>query len=210
MSFTTSLISDLVFELQGNLEVEYDNKIIHFSKWTRLSFCQSLINAGVKDPWSQESISSFLSEKGIQTPDGTLGDLQQKVFDLFVEPYLIDPTFITLYPAELSPLARRNDQDSRVTDRFELFINGFEVANGFSELNDPVDQAERFNMQSVRKSGGDDEAMYFDQDYIRALSYAMPPTAGEGIGIDRLVMLLTNKQSIRDIILFPTRKVKES
>jgi lysyl-tRNA synthetase class 2 len=210
ISFTTSLINDLVLEINGSLNLTYEDRCIDFSSWTTLPFCQSLIEAGVQDPWSQDSIISFLNQKGFANLEGSLGDLQQKVFDLFVEPNLINPTFITLYPAELSPLARRNDDDPRLTDRFELFINGFEIANGFSELNDPVDQAERFNLQSVRKSNGDDEAMYFDQDYIRALSYGMPPTAGQGIGIDRLVMLLTNKSSIRDVILFPTRKVKDA
>ena len=130
------------------------------------------------------------------------------IFDEYIEHNLINPTFVTHYPTEISPLARRNDEDPRVTDRFELFIAGMEVANAFSELNDPMDQAERFAAQVERKDAGDDEAMYFDSDYVRALTYGMPPTAGEGIGIDRLVMLLTNRTSIRDVILFPTMRAQ--
>jgi lysyl-tRNA synthetase class 2 len=209
ISFIRSLIVEMVFSLQGNLDVAYDDTLIDFSTWNEISFEDSIRNVGVEDPWSADSLRRHLESNGCYLDERAgLSDLQQKVFDLFVEPKLINPTFITLYPAELSPLARKNDQDPRVTDRFELFINGFEIANGFSELNDPIDQAERFNQQAERKSNGDDEAMYFDHDYIRALSYGMPPTAGAGIGIDRLVMLLTNKVSIRDVILFPTRKIK--
>jgi len=132
-----------------------------------------------------------------------LGKVQIEIFEKTVEHLLEQPTFITMYPAEVSPLARRNDDDPFVTDRFEFFVGGREIANGFSELNDPEDQEARFRQQVAEKEAGDDEAMHFDADYIRALEYGMPPTAGEGIGIDRLVMLLTDSPSIRDVLLFP-------
>lgn len=131
------------------------------------------------------------------------GRLLMELFDAVAEPHLQDPVFITAYPTEVSPLSRRNDQNPLITDRFELFIGGREIANGFSELNDPEDQAERFRLQVESMDAGDPEAMHYDADYIRALEYGMPPTAGEGIGIDRLVMLFTDSPSIRDVLLFP-------
>jgi lysyl-tRNA synthetase class 2 len=208
IKLTKNLIVSLVGDLYGGFDLPYGDRVINYAKWEELRFDDSLARVGVADPWSIESLRQFIVrlDSGFNMSLG-LGDLQQLIFDRWVEPQLINPTFITHYPTEFSPLARRNDEDSRVTDRFELFINGFEVANGFSELNDPVDQANRFAEQVARKDAGDDEAMYFDSDYIRALSYGMPPTAGEGIGIDRLVMLLTDSDNIRDVILFPTRKV---
>ncbi|MFV2091397.1 MAG: amino acid--tRNA ligase-related protein, partial [Pseudomonadales bacterium] len=131
------------------------------------------------------------------------GKLLTELFEARVEERLEQPTFITHYPTEVSPLSRRNDDDPDVTDRFELFVGGREIANGFSELNDPADQAERFRAQMEARAGGDVEAMTYDEDYIRALEYGLPPSAGEGIGIDRLVMLFTNSPSIRDVLLFP-------
>jgi len=131
------------------------------------------------------------------------GKLLTEIFEKTVEAKLFDPTFITEYPTEVSPLARRSDRDPFVTDRFELIVAGREIANGFSELNDPEDQAERFQAQVAAKADGDDEAMHYDADYITALEYGLPPTAGEGIGIDRLVMLLTDSPTIRDVLLFP-------
>lgn len=135
-----------------------------------------------------------------------LGKVQIEIFEKTVEHRLDDPTFITQYPTEVSPLARRNDDNPFVTDRFEFFVGGREIANGFSELNDAEDQAERFKRQVAEKDAGDDEAMHYDADYIRALEYGLPPTAGEGIGIDRLVMLLTDSPSIRDVLLFPAMR----
>ena len=135
-----------------------------------------------------------------------MGVLQLKLFEATTEEKLVQPTFIVAYPTEISPLARANDGNPAVTDRFELFITGREIANGFSELNDPEDQAARFQEQVRAKEAGDAEAMHYDADYIRALEYGLPPTAGEGLGIDRLVMLLTDTPSIRDVILFPQLK----
>lgn len=136
-------------------------------------------------------------------PSYGIGKLQIEIFEKTVEEKLDQPTFITEYPAEISPLARRSDTDPLVTDRFEFFLAGREIANGFSELNDSEDQAARFQAQVSEKDAGDDEAMHFDADYIRALEYGLPPTAGQGIGIDRLVMFFTDSASIREVILFP-------
>lgn len=153
---------------------------------------------------SEQEARKIADSRGIKLKSGDgLGKIQLELFEQSVESQLIQPTFITAYPAEVSPLARRNDDNPFVTDRYELFIGGREIANGFSELNDPEDQAERFRAQVASKDAGDDEAMHFDADYIRALEYGMPPTAGEGIGIDRLVMLFTDSASIRDVLLFP-------
>jgi len=202
MDLTKTLITQLVSQINPTLEMPYGERWINYGSWKVITFMDAIKGAGVEDPWQVDSLKSFLNE-----PDcNDITVLWDRVFSQYVEPHLNDPTFITQYPVEISPLARRSDQDPRVTDRFELFIAGYEIANGFNELNDPVDQAERFIRQAERKSQGDDEAMYFDEDYITALSYGMPPTAGEGIGIDRLIMLLTNSQSIRDIILFPTKR----
>jgi len=210
IKFTQNLIVSLVVELYGCLELPYGDQMINYGKWEELRFDDALSRAGVVEPWSLESLRQFIARLDSRFDMSMgVGDLQQLIFDRWIEPQLINPTFITHYPTEFSPLARMNNDDPRVTDRFELFINGFEVANGFSELNDPVDQAARFEAQVKRKDSGDDEAMYFDSDYIKALTYGMPPTAGEGIGIDRLVMLLTNSLNIRDVILFPTRKIVE-
>jgi lysyl-tRNA synthetase class 2 len=144
------------------------------------------------------------SRLGIPVPDDSgSGKLLIEIFEKTVEDKLDQPTFVTDYPAEVSPLARRNSEDPWLTDRFEFFVAGREIANGFAELNDPEDQAERFKAQVERKSSGDEEAMFYDDDYIAALEYGMPPTAGLGVGIDRLVMLLTDAPSIRDVLLFP-------
>ncbi len=163
----------------------------------------------------RDGLIEFLKNHNIDVDKNlSIGKLQEEIFDEFVEEKLINPTFLTHYPIEISPLARRSDQDPQIADRFEFFVGGAEIANGFNELNDPLDQYERFKAQVANKESGDDEAHEMDEDYIHALGYGMPPTAGEGIGIDRLTMLLTNNQSIRDVILFPamkpiTKKAKE-
>ncbi len=152
------------------------------------------------------ALLSFLGSHHIEVdPSLSLAKIQEEIFDHFIEEKLVDPTFLTHYPIDISPLARRNDEDPQIADRFEFFIAGKEIANGFNELNDPQDQLERFKAQAAQKES-DDEAMHMDLDYVRALSYAMPPTAGQGIGIDRLVMILTNQHSIRDVLLFPAMK----
>jgi lysyl-tRNA synthetase class 2 len=187
----------------GEMEVNFENFI-------ELPLIESLTTVGgvpseiVND---KEKIVEFLNSKNITVKPGlNLGQLQGELFDEFVEEKLIDPTFITEYPVEISPLARRSDKNPQITERFELFIAGREIANAFSELNDPVDQYNRFKAQVDAKEAGDDEAHEMDEDFIEALSYGMAPTAGQGIGIDRLVMLLTNEHSIRDVLLFPSMK----
>ncbi|MCI5224718.1 MAG: lysine--tRNA ligase, partial [Candidatus Electrothrix sp. AR4] len=180
--------------------------------WRRYTMDEALVEVGGVDAAllrDDAAIMALAKEKGIKLqPDAGPGKAKTELFELLVEEKLIDPTFITAYPAEVSPLARRNEEDPTVTDRFELFITGRELANAFSELNDPVDQYERFAKQ-IDERGDDDEVHpELDQDYVRALEYGMPAAAGEGIGIDRLVMLLTDAPSIRDVILFPHLKAE--
>lgn len=192
----------------GNLKVEYQGNIIDLTPpWRRIKLLDAIEEIGgvprsaLADP--KECLEAARS-MGIEVQrfEGQ-GKLLTKIFDLTVEPKLIQPTFITHYPVEVSPLSRKSDSDPTYTDRFEMFMAGREMANAFSELNDPRDQRERFLMQIEAKEAGDEEAHEMDDDYIRALEYGMPPAAGEGIGIDRLVMLFTNSPSIRDVILFP-------
>jgi lysyl-tRNA synthetase class 2 len=155
----------------------------------------------------REGLLNFARSHGIQiTKTKRRGKILTKLFDVLVEPKLIEPTFVTGYPVEISPLARRTKSDPQLTERFELFIGGSEIANGFSELNDPVDQKRRFLEQAAHREEGEEETHYMDEDYVVALEYGMPPTAGEGVGIDRFVMLLTDAPSIREVILFPQLK----
>jgi len=193
---------------QGGLRLDYQGQLVDLTPpWRRLRLAEALTTIGripesaVSDPTATLEVAHGLGLEA-ENFEGH-GKLLTKLFDLVVEPKLIQPTFITHYPLEVSPLSRKNEADPSLTDRFELFIAGREMANGFSELNDPRDQRQRFLRQLEARAAGDEEAHFMDDDYIRALEYGMPPAAGEGIGIDRLVMLLTNAPSIRDVILFP-------
>ncbi len=209
MNFSENLFRYLAQEILGTFVVQYQTVEFDLSKpFARLNMLDSILHY---NPTLKKADIATIDEArttakkldiSIKESDG-LGKIQLEIFEKTVEHQLIQPTFITEYPAEVSPLARCNDNDPFITDRFELFIAGREIANGFSELNDADDQAERFRKQVVDKEAGDEEAMPYDEDYITALEYGMPPTAGEGIGIDRLVMLFTNSLSIRDVILFP-------
>lgn len=188
----------------------YGDLKVDFNKFSEIPLIESLYEIGgvpkdiVED---KEKIITFLKANHLEAnEDMSLGQLQGQLFDEFVEAKLINPTFITQYPVEISPLARRSDDKPHLTDRFELFIAGREIANAFSELNDPLDQLQRFEEQLKAKESGDDEAHEMDEDFVNALSYGMAPTAGQGIGIDRLVMMLTNEHSIRDVLLFPAMK----
>ena len=211
MDLTEEMISWLVAEVTGSMELSYQGIPVNLAPpWRRYTMVEALVEvAGVDAELLKDdgAVMALAKEKGIELqPEAGSGKAKTELFELLVEDKLIDPTFITSYPTEVSPLARRNEEDPTVTDRFELFITGREIANAFSELNDPIDQYERFEQQ-INERGDDDEIHpELDHDYIRALEYGMPSAAGEGIGIDRLVMLLTDSPSIRDVILFPHLK----
>ena len=209
MQFTEDMFRDIATKVLGKTRVDYQGMEIDFGKpFDRLSmveavkkYAPALADIDFNDAPTLLQHIRANGENAKETD--TIGTLQLKLFEAVAESKLIQPTFLVSYPAETSPLSRRNDKNPAVCDRFELFIAGREIANGFSELNDPEDQAERFKEQVRQKDAGDIEAMHYDADYVRALEYGLPPTAGEGIGIDRLVMLLTDSASIRDVILFP-------
>ena len=208
MDLTEIMFSSLVQEIKGQCSLEYQGRRIDFQPpWKRLRIQEGLISYGrltEADLQDRGKVLSYAREAGLEVKgDEPLGRLWVDLFEKVAEPHLIQPTFVTEYPIEDSPLARRNDQRPEFVDRFELYISGREIANAFSELNDPQDQRQRFREQARAKAGGEEEAGLVDEDYLRALEYGMPPAAGEGIGIDRLVMLLTDSPSIRDVILFP-------
>jgi len=209
MNLTEEMLRAMALEIHGDSAVEYQGERYDFGKpFTRMTVKESILH--FNPDLSAEDLDDLQPAKAVaerlEIPlkeSYGLGKVQIEIFEKTVEHRLKDPTFITAYPTEVSPLARRNDSDPFVTDRFEFFVGGREIANGFSELNDAEDQAERFRKQVQEKEAGDLEAMHFDADYIHALEHGMPPTAGEGIGIDRLVMLFTDSASIRDVLLFP-------
>ncbi len=209
MDLTEEMLRTVTQDVLGTSQVHYQGTDLDFSKpFHRMTIIESILHFNsditVEQLSTLEAATKVAEGLAIPLKDSYgLGKVQIEIFEKTVEHRLMEPTFITAYPTEVSPLARRSDNDPFVTDRFEFFVGGREIANGFSELNDSEDQAERFRAQVAEKDAGDDEAMHFDDDYIRALEYGMPPTAGEGIGIDRLVMLLTDSPSIRDVLLFP-------
>ena len=213
MEITETLISDLVTKVCGTSRVQYGEHQIDFSRpWSRWTMREAIM-CHWPDPDARPDLSELSTREGVLAlaeranckidPNLTYGYLVGQLFEQIAEPKLQDPTFITEFPIELSPLSKQSERDRAFVDRFELFVAGMEIANAFCEINDPADQRRRFEAQMRMREGGDEEAMLIDEDYIRALSYGMPPTAGEGIGIDRLVMILTNRRSIREVILFP-------
>jgi lysyl-tRNA synthetase class 2 len=211
ISLTENLLRGAAQALTGSTTVEYQGQSFDLgAKFAEVTLEAALERANpalagrVRD---RDALAAACRAIGLEVrPEFGAGKLQYDLFEKTVEATLTGPVFVTRYPAEVSPLARCNDGDPFVTDRFELFVGGRELANGFSELNDPEDQAARFRAQAQAKDAGDEEAMFFDADYIRALEYGMPPAAGLGVGIDRLAMLLTNSPSIRDVLLFPQLK----
>jgi lysyl-tRNA synthetase class 2 len=214
MNLTETLMARLAERVTGSPVVLYQRQEIDFSgSWRRLALFDALEEIGGVDRsilTDRDKLLEFADRRRVTiTKTGKPAKIITKLFDALVQPHLIQPTFICGYPAEVSPLSRRSDESPGLTERFELFIGGREIANGFSELNDPADQRERFADQLRQREAGDAEAHWMDEDYIEALEYGMPPTAGEGIGIDRLTMLLTNAASIREVILFPHMKPRE-
>jgi len=214
MIFTEELLTHISEKIVGSSKIVYQNTEIDLTPpWSRLSVKESIIKYSDVAPdvlEDREKAVAYAKSLDLAVDDDELlGKIIMAIFEETVEDKLVQPTFITSYPIEVSPLSRKTADDERFTDRFELYINGREIANAFSELNDPEDQRERFIMQLRERESGDQEAHEMDEDYIRALEYGMPPTAGEGIGIDRLVMLLTDSPSIRDVILFPQLRPRD-
>mgnify|MGYP001403531995 FL=1 len=209
MDTTEELLKYVVNQVKGKSLINYQGHDLDFGKpFKRMTLKNSILeherNLKKDDINDIDKLTKFCNKENIDISKySSIGEIQFALFEKIVESNLLEPTFITEYPIEVSPLARVNNENSLIADRFEFFIMGKEIANGFSELNDPDDQRRRFENQAALKDDGDEEAMYFDEDYIEALEYGMPPTAGEGIGIDRLVMILTNSPSIRDVLLFP-------
>jgi len=215
MDLTEEMFRYVALDVLGSTTISYQGNSIDLgATWRRMSLASALEEYGGINPSllnDREGLLELAAIKEIKiTKTGRKGKIITKLFDILVEPKLLQPTFITGYPVEVSPLSRKSEADSNLTDRFELFIAGHEIANGFSELNDPDDQEKRFLQQTADREAGDEEAHYMDKDYIEALEYGMPPAAGEGIGIDRLVMLLADAPSIREVILFPQMKPIES
>jgi lysyl-tRNA synthetase class 2 len=214
MDLTEDMFREVARKVAGTTKVTYQGQEIDLGpRFDRLTMAEAIHKYHPQYPLAELAKPDYLRvalapfDVEVYPTDG-VGILQLKLFEATTEAKLVQPTFIVAHPTDVSPLARANDANPAVTDRFELFVTGRELANGFSELNDPEDQAARFRAQANAREAGDEEAMYYDADYIRAMEYGLPPTAGEGIGIDRLVMLLTDSPSIRDVILFPQLKAE--
>ncbi|MDI6812143.1 MAG: lysine--tRNA ligase [Desulfitobacteriaceae bacterium] len=214
MELTENMIAYIVEKVHGTLDISYQGEVLHFATpWSRLQMLDGILEySGVdfRNITDDEEARSAARAQGIHIgEDATRGQIINEFFEEFVEPKLIQPTFVIGHPVEISPLAKRNAQNPAYTDRFEAFAYGRELGNAFSELNDPIDQRKRFEAQMAEREKGDDEAHMMDEDFLRALEYGLPPTGGLGIGIDRLVMLLTDSASIRDVILFPTMRPRD-
>jgi lysyl-tRNA synthetase, class II len=206
MDLTEEMLTGIAEKVAGSKVIKYDDYEIDFGKWTRLSMKEAIARFAPEpvDTTDRAAVETMLKKVHADfDPRMPLGNLIGSLFEAVAEQHLVQPTFIYDYPLELSPLSKQKASDKTLVERFELYIGGMEIANGYSELNDPMDQRDRFLSQLQARERGDEEAHVMDDDYIRALSYGMPPTAGEGIGVDRLTMLLTNSTSIRDVILFP-------
>ena len=214
MELTEEMIAQIVQKIHGTMEITYQGQPLQFkTPWQRLPMLDGILEySGVdfRQVLTDEQARQVAQEKGLHVAeDASRGKIINEFFEEFVEPNLIQPTFITGHPVEISPLAKRNAEHPEYTDRFEAFIFGRELANAFSELNDPIDQRQRFEAQAAERAKGDDEAHIMDEDFVQALEYGLPPTGGLGIGIDRLVMFLTDSASIRDVILFPTMRPRD-
>jgi lysyl-tRNA synthetase class 2 len=210
MELTEKLFGYLIESLNLPSQIAIGEYEVDFTKFSKIDYVKSLTDIGrvpAEATQTRDSIKAYLKSKEIEFEEkSNYGELLGELFDNFVEKKLINPTFVTGFPVEISPLAKRSEANPEITDRFELFIAGREIANGFNELNDPVDQYGRFKKQVEAKAAGNVEANDMDEDFVEALKYGMPPTAGQGIGIDRLVMLLTGQESIKDVILFPAMR----
>ncbi|MBE3577289.1 MAG: lysine--tRNA ligase [Limnochordales bacterium] len=213
MELTEEMVATVARQVLGTETVVYQGReIVLTPPWPRVTMREALVRFGGVDPEDVQTEAGLVraaTARGLQLEKATYGEKLAELFEQLVEPWLIQPIFITEYPVEISPLAKRMPDDPRFTDRFEPYICGQEIGNGFSELNDPIDQRERFLAQAAARQAGDEEAHMMDEDFLRALEYGMPPAGGLGIGIDRLVMLLTDSPSIRDVLLFPQLRPDE-
>jgi lysyl-tRNA synthetase class 2 len=213
IEITENLLGGLARSVLGTSQVLYGERVIDFSPpFRRMTMLEAVMEHTGQDFSHFDTVAALGQARllGLDVEDGTSwGKLLNEVFESFVEDKLVQPTFITGHPVDISPLAKRSKEYPLLVERFELFINTWEIANAFTELNDPIDQRQRFEQQVRERESGDEEAHVMDEDFLDALEYGMPPAGGEGIGIDRLVMILTNSPSIRDVILFPTMRPRE-